>query len=149
MLFDLTGVLPVFIIQKHPVPYVFFTSPCSTHNWPNKAACWSPAIPQISIGCLKIFSEVFAIFSEQETTLGRIFLGISKIFSSSSSHCNVLILNSKVLLALVISVTCLSPFVKFQINQLSTVPKAISPFSACFLNSGSWSKIHFIFVPEK
>ena len=58
-------------------------------------------------------------------------------------------LYNNVLLALVASVTCLAPAVNFQINQLSTVPNASSPFSARFINSGELSKIHLILVPEK
>src|SRR5699024_2417500 len=37
--FDLTGVSPVFINMKQPVPYVFLTMPSSKHACPNKAAC--------------------------------------------------------------------------------------------------------------
>ena len=38
---------PVFIKRKHPVPYVFFTSPALKQVCPNSAHCWSPAIPEI------------------------------------------------------------------------------------------------------
>ena len=51
-------------------------------------------------------------------------------YSKSASHFNVLILNNMVLLALVTSVTCTSPRVKRQTNQLSTLPKRNLPCSA-------------------
>ena len=38
---------PVFISKKQPVPYVFLTLPSSKQVCPNKAHCWSPAIPAI------------------------------------------------------------------------------------------------------
>src|ERR1051325_1810294 len=45
LFFDGTGFVPVFISMKQPVPNVFFTMPGCVHAWPNRAACWSPAIP--------------------------------------------------------------------------------------------------------
>ncbi len=51
--FDSIASLPVFISRKHPVPYVFFTAPGSTHICPKRAACWSPAIPAIGTLCAK------------------------------------------------------------------------------------------------
>jgi hypothetical protein len=44
LFFDRMGFVPMFIIMKQPVPYVFFVIPGSVHICPNKAACWSPAI---------------------------------------------------------------------------------------------------------
>ena len=34
---------------KQPVPYVFFAWPGRKQAWPNKAAGWSPALPQMGI----------------------------------------------------------------------------------------------------
>ena len=34
-----TGLFPVFMSMKQPVPYVFFTMPAFTHICPNNAAC--------------------------------------------------------------------------------------------------------------
>ena len=33
---------PVFVNAKHPVTYVFFTSPEEIQFCPNNEACWSP-----------------------------------------------------------------------------------------------------------
>ena len=38
---------PAFIRTKLPVPKVTLVMPRSKHAWPNRAACWSPAIPLI------------------------------------------------------------------------------------------------------
>ena len=40
-----TGLSPVFISRKPPVPKVFFASPAEKQVCPKSAACWSPAIP--------------------------------------------------------------------------------------------------------
>ena len=45
--FETTGVLPVFISRKPPVPKVFFASPAEKQVCPKSAACWSPAAPAI------------------------------------------------------------------------------------------------------
>src|SRR5690625_5335062 len=47
LLVDSIGLSPVFMIIKQPVPYVFLTIPDSMHLCPNRADCWSPAIPAI------------------------------------------------------------------------------------------------------
>ena len=42
-LYELTGLSPVFISRKVPVPYVDLASPSEKQVWPNRAACWSPS----------------------------------------------------------------------------------------------------------
>ena len=78
-------------------------------------------------------------------------LVLKRSFKMKKSH-SVFIMNGKlnlIFLALVTSVVCTLPWVKFQINQLSTVPKANSPASARLRMLGSLSRIHLILVPEK
>ena len=53
--------------------------------------------------------------------------GTSNSFSSSSSQSPVRMLKSIVRDAFEASVMCVCPFVRFQINQESTVPKAKRP----------------------
>jgi hypothetical protein len=48
----------MFISMKQPVPYVFFANPRVKQFWPNKAACWSPAIPAMATGVSKRPSAV-------------------------------------------------------------------------------------------
>jgi len=69
--------------------------------------------------------------------------------SNASSQALVCTLNSMVREALVTSVTCTAPSVSCQINQLSTVPKASSPRSACARAPGTLSSSHCSLVPEK
>ena len=63
-------------------------------------------------------------------TSGIIDAGMSKSFSSSSSHCSVWMLNSIVREALLTSVTWTSPRVSRQISHVSTVPNISLPCSA-------------------
>ena len=46
---DLTGTAPVLYSIKHPVPYVFLTSPTRVQWWPSSAACWSPTQPLMTV----------------------------------------------------------------------------------------------------
>ncbi len=55
-------------------------------------------------------------------------------------------------LALVTSVTCsppLVPPVRFQMTQVSVLPKTASPFSAASRTPSTFSRIHWILPPEK
>lgn len=55
-------------------------------------------------------------------------------------------------LALVTSVTCSPPFappVRFQMTQVSVLPKTASPFSAASRTPSTFSRIHWILPPEK
>jgi len=58
-------------------------------------------------------------------------------------------LKSRVRLALVTSVTCSAPPLRFHISQLSTVPKASSPASARWRAPGTLSSSQATLVPEK
>ena len=58
-------------------------------------------------------------------------------------------LYSIVRLALLGSVTCTLPRVKFQMSQVSTVPKHSSPRSARARAPSTLSRIHFALVAEK
>ena len=143
------GFSPLFISRKHPVPYVFFTDPGSTHICPNRAACWSPAIPAMGTLCAKIVVLVAPYTSLDDFTAGIIEAGISNSSSSSSSHCRVWMLKSIVRDALLTSVTCTSPRVSRQISHVSTVPNISLPFSARSRAPATLSRIHFIFVALK
>ncbi len=44
-----TGLFPVFIKRKQPVPYVFLALPAVKQFCPNNADCWSPATPVMGI----------------------------------------------------------------------------------------------------
>src|SRR4030042_1156198 len=123
--------------------------PFSMHICPKRAACWSPAMPDTGIWHPKCSLTVNAYFSLLDAISGSIFLGMPKICSSSLSHDRSWILNRRVLLALLTSVTYLLPCVSLQTSQVSTVPNASLPFSACSLAEGTLSSIHFIFVAEK
>ncbi|MNY44554.1 hypothetical protein D3C86_1795920 [compost metagenome] len=81
----------------------------------------------------RICPEVCPYISEDDATVGRIRSGISNRVKSSVSQSKVSILYNIVLEALDTSVTWTSPLVKFQIIQLSTVPKASSPAFALSL----------------
>ena len=52
-------------------------------------------------------------------------------------------------LAFVTSVAWTCPYVRVQTSQLSTVPKASSPLSACSRAPGTLSRIHLILLAEK
>ena len=71
------------------------------------------------------------------------------MFSNSSSQANVLMLNNIVLEALVGSVQWTLPWVRFQINQESTVPKAICPACAADLSAGIFLSNQLILDAEK
>ena len=149
LFFDDIAFVPVFIITKQPVPYVFFTMPGLIHIWPNKAACWSPAIPEIGISPSKCSFTVCPYISLLCFTSGSIPAGIPKTCSSSSSHFMLWILKSIVLQALVTSVTYVLPCVRRHISQVSIVPNASCPLFAFSFAPGTLSSIHFIFDPEK
>ncbi|MCY1550365.1 hypothetical protein D9M68_866170 [compost metagenome] len=123
--------------------------PAVKQAWPKRALCWSPATPPISSG-----APSHSVFISPKCALdgrasGIRLFGMSSRASSSSSHSRLCTLNSMVRDALLTSVTCRSPPVSCQINQLSTVPKASSPRSACARAPGTLSRIHLSLVPEK
>ena len=69
--------------------------------------------------------------------------------SRSASQSLVWMLKSSVREALLTSVTCVRLPVRFQMSQLSTVPKASSPRSARARAPGTFSSSQAIFVPLK
>src|ERR1700681_2370024 len=88
-------------------------------------------------------------FSLDHTTLGIMLAGILRSFRRSLSQRSSTTLYNSVRDALVRSVTWRLPLVRFQINQLSTVPKASLPRSARERAPSTLSRIHAILVPEK
>src|SRR5256886_517769 len=144
---DAIGFVPVFMSMKQPVPYVFFTMPGWVHAWPNSAACWSPAIP--AIGTRPPNSVVSPYTSLDEPTCGSTERGTPNSFSSSSSQSPVRRLNSIVRDALLGSVTCTRPPVRFHTSHESTVPEASLPAFARARALGTLRRIHSSLVPEK
>jgi hypothetical protein len=126
---------------------VFFAIPGLVHAWPKSAACWSPAIPAIGIGTPS--SDVSPYTSLDERTSGSIERGTPKIFNNSSSQSPLPISKSIVRDALLASVTCTLPPVRFHTSHESTVPNASSPARARAFAPFTFSKIHCTFVPEK
>ena len=80
---------------------------------------------------------------------GSMARGTPKISSNSSSQSPVCMLNSIVREALLASVTCALPPVRFQTSHESTVPKASSPALAFFRAPGTCCKTHWSLVAEK
>ena len=77
--------------------------------WPMVAACWSPAMPEIAMAPPNSSGTLSPKLPEQSFTSGSIERGTRRIFSSSSSHCPVWMLNSSVREALVASVAWTLP----------------------------------------
>ena len=75
---------PVCISMKQPVPYVFLAMPGAWHACPNKAACWSPAMPVIGTGTDPSLASPYT--SLDDRTSGSIERGTPKIPSNSSSQ---------------------------------------------------------------
>ncbi len=83
------------------------------------------------------------------TTFGSMARGIASSSSSSSSHSPRWMSNNRVREALLASVTCALPPESFQTSQLSMVPKARCPASACARAWGTLSRIQASLVAEK
>ena len=146
---EATGLLPVFISTKQPVPYVFFAIPSEKQHWPNRAACWSPAIPAMGISSPNTSALHIPTISLLSTTRGRALWGMPSSLSMVSSQRSLRMSNSMVREALVTSVTKEAPSVREYTSQVSMVPKRSRLFSANSRAAGTFSKIHFILVPEK
>jgi hypothetical protein len=86
--------------------------------------------------------------SLDERTSGRMVRGTSKILSNSSSQSPFWMLKSIVRDALLGSVMCWRPPVRFQTSQESTCRKQFAGFAAAFA-PGTFLRIHWSFVPEK
>src|SRR5215204_1571943 len=148
-LFEAIGDVPVFCSRKQPVPYVFFVSPGDTHIWPKSAACWSPAIPAIGRSASPRSAETRPYTSDDERTSGRTLGGTLTMRRSSSSQASVWMLNNIVRDALLTSVRCTVPPVRFHTSHESTVPNARCPCSAPARAPGTLSRIQAILLPEK
>ncbi len=122
---------------------MFLIWPGLKHAWPNSAACWSPAMPDMGTPF-----QVPTV-PELSTILGRMACGMSNNSSSSLSHCPVWMLYISVLLALDASVTCVFPSVRFHMSHESMVPMQSSPACAFNLAPLTLSSIQDIFVAEK
>ncbi len=127
---------PVFITMKVPVPYVDLVSPSEKQVWPNRAACWSPSAEATGMPPSRSPRRpplISPYTSAEERISGSICIGTPIDSAIRSSHAMVCRFISRVREALVTSVTCLPPFtppVRFQMTQVSIVPKSRSPASA-------------------
>jgi hypothetical protein len=90
--------------------------------------------------------------SDDDWIEGSMARGMSKIRSSSSSHCSVARFISIVRLALVTSVAWTPPSlppVSCQMTHVSGLPNTASPRAAASRTPGTLSRIHWILAPEK
>ena len=133
--FDAIRFVPVFMSMKHPVPYVFFTIPGLRHACPKRAACWSPAMPAIGTGAPN--SRVCAVhLARRRAPRAASQRGTPKISQqlvvplAPSSMSNSIVRD-----ALLTSVTCTLPPVRFHTSHESTVPNASSPAFAFALRA--------------
>ncbi|KAF1068370.1 MAG: hypothetical protein GAK39_03454 [Variovorax sp.] len=123
--------------------------PASKQAWPNSALCWSPATPPTGSERPSSAASVSTKCEAEGCTAGISAAGMRSAASSSASHALLCTLNSMVREALLTSVTCLRPPVSCHISQLSMVPKASSPRSACSRAPGTLSSSQRSLVPEK
>ena len=104
-------------------------------------------MPAIGIGVPS--SLVTPYTSLEERTSGSIDRGTPKSFSSSSSQSPFVMSYNIVREALLASVTCTLPPVRFQTSHESTVPNASSPALALARAPFTFCRIHCTFVAEK
>ena len=123
--------------------------PGAKQAWPKVAACWSPATPAMGMGVPNSPGAVSPSTPLEGTMRGSSARGMWNRPSSSSSQSSVCRFISSVRAALLGSVACTRPAVRFQISQLSMVPKASSPASARARAPGTWSSSHSSLVAEK
>src|SRR5258708_17665523 len=70
-LFDATRFASVCMSTKEPVPYVFFAMPAVVQACPNRAACWSPAMPAIGAAMPpNVAGSVVEMPPDESTTRG-------------------------------------------------------------------------------
>ena len=117
--------------------------------WPKSAACWSPAMPLMGMPFNAGTADTSPKMPLLARTPGSTSRGMRRILRSSSSQPAVRILSRRVRAALETSVAWTRPPVSCQSSQVSTVPKASSPFSARRRAPGTWSRSHASFVPLK
>ena len=87
-------------------------------------------MPAIAIGAPNNPGSLSATQPDDATTFGSMLRGTLNSPSSLSSQSPLWMLYNSVREALLASVTCARPPVRFQMIQLSTVPKHNSPASA-------------------
>src|SRR2546423_4813053 len=115
--------------------------------WPNSAACWSPEMP--AMGGAPPSGVVSPSTPLDEPTAGNTERGTPNKSSSSWSQSPVRRLNSIVRDALLGSVTCTRPPVRFHTSHESTVPDASLPALALATAPATFRSNHSRFVPEK
>ncbi len=146
---EATGLPPVCIRRKQPVPYVFLAIPGRKHACPKRAACWSPAIPAIGVPRRAGIAVTSPSTSLLARMAGSTSLGIRSALSRASSQSPARRLNNRVLEAFETSVACTCPSVRFHRSQVSTVPKASSPRPALRRAPGMLSRSQASLVPLK
>ena len=108
--------------------------PGSRHAWPNRAACWSPAMPDTGMpAATPVPSAVTPNRPLEGRTSGRALAGTPNRSSSSSDHANERMSNSIVRLALdgsVANTPPSTPPVRFHSTHASMVPTARSGVTA-------------------
>ena len=139
-------VSPTFNKMKLPVPYVFLAIPGRRQAWPKRAACWSPAMPEMGMPAVTPQrSEVTPKRPLEGITDGSACCGTPNSRHISSLHRSERMSKSIVRLALEASVACTSPPVRFHNSQLSMVPIASSSSTGMARLVSS----HSTFEPEK
>ena len=117
------------------------------------AACWSPRTAVRGTATRSVPSMIVSPYSPEDGQIsGSIPRGTPKMASSSSSQESVRRSISIVRLALVTSVTCLpprAPPVRFQMSQLSIVPKHAVPARAASSTAPTFSSAHCSLPAEK
>src|SRR5205823_9833806 len=108
-----------------------------------------PAMPAMGLDPPPPNSVVSPYTSLDEPTTGSTERGTPKSLSSSSSQSPVRTLKSMVRDALLGSVTCTRPPVKFHTSHESTVPNANLPAFALARAPGTLRRIHSSLVAEK
>ena len=101
------------------------------------------------MGILRPWTSASPAIPAESRTSGSMDSGMPKRLRSSESHCRVLMLNSIVREALVTSVTCTFPPVRFHTSQESMVPKRRRPARALAIAPGTLSSIQRILVALK
>ena len=103
---------PVCMSRKQPVPYVFFAWPGWKQHCPNRAACWSPATPQMGTFGTMPAEAVRPNSPDEGSTSGSRDSGMSNRSSSHGSQRSSWMLYSMVRLAFVTSVACPLPWAR-------------------------------------
>jgi hypothetical protein len=118
--------------------------PMVVQAWPNRAACWSPAMPLIGAAMPpNAAGSVIEMSPVESTTRGRFAVETPKRSAISSLHAPCSMSNNKVRDAFDASVTWSRPADRRATSQLSTVP------TAAFAAPSMFSIAHASFVAVK